>query len=1485
MPVQGLGNAIIVIRGVDLLSKEVDRMASRYATNLAKLQRANAGLVAQGLPVPVVDRLTEATLRATVAVTNLRARWQGLASTISATGLMTTALVSAPIFTGLVSATKTTIEYEKSLRNIQSIGRQTEAQLESLGQKFIGMSTDISKTVASPQELAEAFYEIQSAAFYGADAQKILDASTMAATAGLADQVETAKAVAVALKSYNDSADNATSYTDKMARAVDIGIFRFEDLTAQMGDFIGAAGMLKVPFEDTMAAMTAMTKRGIKPSEAATSLNRILMTYLKPSNAQLDLAQFLGIDLSAKSLKKGLGPVLADIWKKTGGSEELIAQLFSEMRGVRGAFALLSDGLSLFNTDLEILKNSAGSVRQIFDIQTKSFSAQLQNLKNNITAIAIALGEQLLPIIMEFVNVNLKPLINQFARLSDESRGKLLKLALALAALGPVLIVLGTVMNSSAVIATVLSRALLAPVTMVAKLGASVLGLATAFKGVAAGAAGVGAVFSGVLGIFGAVAGILVTVAAVATAATVGFYLWKENVLGLAEGLSELSRRADSIGAIAVQLEAILMALDSTGFASQWTVIWGEMESGIDIVKILGEAFRAVALLVVDFKRTIQALYLNFSILGEYAQIAAVVVASGFALMAESVQNVLKGVLHLAGAMASLVSRDFGGALNQAALGLSSFTDIVKDINNFRMGAVPEVIDAWAKGTKQVKVYEKALEQVEKQYQIEKKTLEELDLARIRYSRRQPTGPGRGLPGVDIEDTPDNIARQYGNAVADAMSQMQSQLGDAVPPLLPGPEVDLSGLEDQGTEAKKAGEDLAQEIIDGIQSKLDEGSQFSVNLGDLRGGTFGGGPLAPGANGPFEALYRLQDIAMNLGKPTEGKDTKKWYQMYFDGEGFEQAAAKAMQIVKDFQFGNFTPDVQKFIDEQALVDAINMETVANESKKAYAEAIAKAHPELNKKILDSYLGIGTNAKGGAVVPDMTPTAQAVQASMTDAVLNLQSNPDNLLKLLGIDKDANGKLVIPNASGVAQAIHSQISAALEALPPLALDNLSSEIALTYGPLPAVPVLPDLTRQIELVHAPTNTLPEPVLSPIQRLVTWLYDTFTLPTLPVATVLVGWLIEKLVLPVLPALMQVVKFIHEKFVAPQLPVLTLIVGWLIERFVAPVLPALTLAVKFVYERFVAPILPALTQVIDFVYERFIAPSLPVLTLVVGWLIEKFVAPALPRLTAWIGWLYENFELPQVPALQAIVEWTYTRFVVPVLPKLEQLIGFKWDALTQPVLPTLFQIIAFKFGELILPRLTPLIQGINLVYGPLPQMALPSLIQTVILNFVLAFPEESATVGGFFSTLKEKIKGKLQEWFGGGTATSLAPDTAPIMGSLLTSALSLGADTLDLSALDVVLSTVQGALNKNAATIATLDYARNMLMLDRPDELAALASSVIPILANGLSVALAEDESLYNAGMSAGRRFGAGFRMGTTESVNFRGVVRDVVYSILAED
>lgn len=130
-----------------------------------------------------------------------------------------------------------------------------------------------------------------------------------------------------------------------------------------------------------------------------------------------------------------------------------------------------------------------------------------------------------------------------------------------------------------------------------------------------------------------------------------------------------------------------------------------------------------------------------------------------------------------------------------------------------------------------------------------------------------------------------------------------------------------------------------------LRGLIGQGPSTAVGLGDLRGGTYGGGPLAPGAGGPFEALYRIQDVAQNWDTP--GKDTKKWAEMY----GVDKEQAKG--ISKQFQMGFFSPEVLKHVDTQALVDTANMMDLADKSQEALAKELAKkgANPANIKRLL------------------------------------------------------------------------------------------------------------------------------------------------------------------------------------------------------------------------------------------------------------------------------------------------------------------------------------------------------------------------------------------------------------------------------------------------------------------------------------------------------------------------------------------------------
>jgi len=76
------------------------------------------------------------------------------ASRFSSMGLMGTALVTAPLVMAGSNIAKAAKDFDAAMRNIQSISKQTDASLKQLADSFIGMSTDICKTLATPNQLA-----------------------------------------------------------------------------------------------------------------------------------------------------------------------------------------------------------------------------------------------------------------------------------------------------------------------------------------------------------------------------------------------------------------------------------------------------------------------------------------------------------------------------------------------------------------------------------------------------------------------------------------------------------------------------------------------------------------------------------------------------------------------------------------------------------------------------------------------------------------------------------------------------------------------------------------------------------------------------------------------------------------------------------------------------------------------------------------------------------------------------------------------------------------------------------------------------------------------------------------------------------------------------------------------------------------------------------------------------------------------------------
>lgn len=300
---------------------------------------------------------------------------------------------------------KAAADFDKAMRNVNSISHLSETQLKSVSNEILNMSKRLPQ---SAKELAGGMYEIASSGFTGAKGLKVLDAAAVGASAGLTDAQTSAKGILAVLNAYGLSVDQAAHVTNVLFTGVDVGILTFEEMSNVIGKFMNTAAALKVPIEDSTAALAAMTLSGINAHESATSLNRLLQSLIKTSAPLTKVFESWGFASGEAAVKTlGLRGVMEKLRKETGGNVTQLLKLFPEIRAVRGALALMAnDGDNYLRTSKAMAKadEGQGAAKKALAQQMKSASAQWQLFINWVNAGAIVLGAKFLPILMDAVH-------------------------------------------------------------------------------------------------------------------------------------------------------------------------------------------------------------------------------------------------------------------------------------------------------------------------------------------------------------------------------------------------------------------------------------------------------------------------------------------------------------------------------------------------------------------------------------------------------------------------------------------------------------------------------------------------------------------------------------------------------------------------------------------------------------------------------------------------------------------------------------------------------------------------------------------------------------------------------------------------------------------------------------------------------------------------------------------------------------------------
>ncbi|GAB6150202.1 phage tail tape measure protein [Clostridium novyi] len=350
----------------------------------------------------------------------------------------------APLIAVGGGALKVSSDFETSMSNVQAISGATGEDFKRLGDKAKELGA---KTSKSAKESADAMsYQ----ALAGWNVNQILEATEpilRLSEAGNLDLARASDLVTDSMSSLGIETKDLTQYLDICAQAQ-----RKSNTTAEMmlEAYVGCGGTLKnlkVPLTESATWIGVLANRGIKGSEAGTSLNSVLINLTSGAGQAGKAMSKLGVSAFDNSGKfKGVKTVLTELNAKLANCTEEQKNTYLAMIGGKTQIdtlnAMLSGCSEEFNSLNADIKNSNGAMNEMAETMQKNLKGDITKLKSQLEGVGIQLGQVLIPIAKDFV-ATLSKWVDWFSKLDPATQKSLVKMTMFGVASGGALKVIG----------------------------------------------------------------------------------------------------------------------------------------------------------------------------------------------------------------------------------------------------------------------------------------------------------------------------------------------------------------------------------------------------------------------------------------------------------------------------------------------------------------------------------------------------------------------------------------------------------------------------------------------------------------------------------------------------------------------------------------------------------------------------------------------------------------------------------------------------------------------------------------------------------------------------------------------------------------------------------------------------------------------------------------------------------------------------------
>lgn len=402
---------------------------------------------------------------ASAAMQGLGDNLKKVGESMTSVGKTMTTDITLPLVGFATYAVKGAMDFQQAMTLVQTQAGASASEVADLSKQVMTLAQSSQQ---GPTELADGLYHLISLGLNAQDAMNALKVASEGAAVGQEDLEDVTNALGGAISSGIKGTSDYAGTMGALDAIIGAGNMKMGDLTAALGTgILPAARSAGLSLSDVGAALATMTDNGVPATDAATRLRMTFSLLAAPtsqaqkalasvgiSSTQLaqDMRQPNGLLVAVQDLKQHL----EDSGKSAVEQNAVIAQAFGGGRTSSSIETLIeeTDKLSQKYTYLAANTDKFSTSAKV---EAQTWTGQLQNMNANLEVFRDTVGTSLLQIanqVFPIITNALQDLLNAWNRLSPGMQKAIIIFAGVAAALGPILVIVGTLIGSIATIIT-----------------------------------------------------------------------------------------------------------------------------------------------------------------------------------------------------------------------------------------------------------------------------------------------------------------------------------------------------------------------------------------------------------------------------------------------------------------------------------------------------------------------------------------------------------------------------------------------------------------------------------------------------------------------------------------------------------------------------------------------------------------------------------------------------------------------------------------------------------------------------------------------------------------------------------------------------------------------------------------------------------------------------------------------------------------------